>query len=87
MQQVRWARLPGEKLPAGRDALSCTEEKVASHLGKGFTREEISERMQISIHGVNTHIERIYKKRGVHNAAEAVAKNMYIKKAGSGDHG
>ncbi len=40
-------------------------------LASGLNRKEISEALNISLHTVNTHVERIYKKLGVHNAASA----------------
>lgn len=56
--------------------LSCTEQKVMRMLVKGTSRREISERLGISIHTVNTHFERIYRKLGVHTASEATAKTV-----------
>jgi DNA-binding CsgD family transcriptional regulator len=48
----------------------CIFELVA----KGMTRNQIAKRRNISIHTVKTHIEHIYEKLGVHNAASAISK-------------
>jgi DNA-binding NarL/FixJ family response regulator len=56
------------------NVLSCTEEKVLDLLAKGLKSEEISKRLKISIHAVNTHIDKIHEKLAVRNEAATVAK-------------
>ncbi len=69
----RAPRQAEEPLP-GVQLLSHMELKVTSLLAKGLTRKDISQRLGVSLHTTNTHIERIYEKLAAHNAAEAVAK-------------
>ncbi len=59
---------------AERYGLRPVELKVLEHLVGGLTRDEIAERASLSIHTVNTHLTNAYRKLGVRNAAEAVAK-------------
>ena len=61
-----------------RQRLSGTEVKVVELLVNGMKRKEISERLSLSVHTVNTHIERIYEKLDVHNEAAAVAKAIRL---------
>lgn len=53
------------------ESLSGMQARVMELLTSGFERKEISEALGISVHTVNTHVERIYKKLGVHNAVSA----------------
>ncbi len=59
--------------PEGSRALSGMQARVMELLASGLNRRQISEALNISLHTVNTHVERIYRKLGVHNAASAVA--------------
>jgi len=47
------------------DALSPAEERVASLAGEGWSDREIAERLNISTHTVETHLQHIYRKLGI----------------------
>lgn len=65
----------GRNKPANEKAvLSRAQQKVIDLIADGKTRKEISGLLEISIHTVNTQLERTYRKLGVHNASEATAK-------------
>jgi len=57
-----------------RYKLSHAEIKVLQLLMEGFKRKKIAEQLNSSVHTVNSHVENIYKKLGVHNEAAAVVK-------------
>lgn len=63
--QVKWG-----------ESLSGMQARVMELLAGGLGRKEISETLNISLHTVNTHVERIYKKLGVHNAVSAAGAAM-----------
>jgi DNA-binding CsgD family transcriptional regulator len=54
--------------------LTCGELRVLRMLVKGLRRGEISEQFEISLHTVDTHLARAYRKLGVHNEVAAVSK-------------
>lgn len=66
----------GQILPAVQDSknpeLSKREVEILSLVKKGFLSKEISERLFISVHTVNTHRQRILEKLNVDNSMEAV---------------
>ncbi len=53
------------------DALSPREVEVLQYIVEGFLSKEISDRLSISVHTVNTHRQRILKKLGANNSMEA----------------
>ena len=63
-----------EKGITERCVLTCTQRKMIRMLAEGPTRKEICGLLGISIHTVNSYLERIYRKLGAHNASEATAK-------------
>ena len=54
--------------------LTCGELRVLKMLINGLKRGEISEQLNISLHTVDTHLARAYRKLAVHNEAPAVTK-------------
>ncbi len=54
--------------------LTCGELRVLKMLIEGLKRSEISEQLNISLHTVDTHLAKAYRKLGVHNEAAAVRK-------------
>jgi DNA-binding NarL/FixJ family response regulator len=56
------------------EGLSPREEEVLDMLTQGFLFKEVADRLQISVHTVNTYVRRIYEKLHVRSRAQAVAK-------------
>lgn len=58
--------------------LSKREIEILSHIKEGFLSKEISSKLAISVHTVNTHRQNILKKLGANNSFEALefAKNF-----------
>ena len=52
--------------------LSSKEQVVLELLVAGLTRDEISERMGITVHGVKRHITSLYNKLGAANRSDAI---------------
>ncbi|MCL1841082.1 MAG: helix-turn-helix transcriptional regulator [Propionibacteriaceae bacterium] len=50
--------------------LSERETQIVSMLGHGYTAAAVAEKLVISVHTVNTHIQHIYDKMGIHKRAE-----------------
>jgi DNA-binding NarL/FixJ family response regulator len=57
----------------GRSALTGRELEVLGLLAEGLAQGEIARRLYISPKTVGTHIERMFKKLGVHSRAQAIA--------------
>ena len=66
-------RQAGHSCHNGYD-LTCGELRVLKMLTKGLKRGEISEQLNISLHTVDAHLARAYRKLEVHNEAAAVTK-------------
>lgn len=56
------------------DTLSQREQEIFSHLEQGRRNVEIAEHFDISLATIKTHISSIYRKLGVRNRVEAIAK-------------
>ncbi|MCL5267035.1 MAG: LuxR C-terminal-related transcriptional regulator [Bacteroidetes bacterium] len=54
--------------------LSERELKILELLAEGETRGQIGSSLNISVHTVGTHLTNVYRKLGVRNQAQAVAK-------------
>jgi DNA-binding CsgD family transcriptional regulator len=67
--------------------LTPIEMEILELLKKELTREEIATNLSLSFHTVNTHIESLYRKLGVHKAAGAVAKFSDEHVASNGKNG
>jgi DNA-binding NarL/FixJ family response regulator len=66
-----FARMAG---PPPEQGLSQREKETLEFLVQGLTTKEIADRLQLSIHTVDTHLRNIYRKLHVHSRAGAVAK-------------
>lgn len=60
--------------PEARNHLSGRELEVLTLLGEGLLKKEISDRLDVSIPTVATHVRHIYEKLKVQNAAAAITK-------------
>jgi DNA-binding NarL/FixJ family response regulator len=56
------------------DSLSRREQEIFSHLEQGLRNVEIAEHFEISLATIKTHVSSIYRKLGVRNRVEAIAK-------------
>lgn len=56
----------------GPDGLTSRELEVLTLIGEGFSNQEISDRLVLSLATVKTHINRIFAKTGVRDRAQAV---------------
>lgn len=56
------------------DSLSRREQEIFSHLEQGLRNIEIAEHFDISLATIKTHVSSIYRKLGVRNRVEAIAK-------------
>lgn len=54
--------------------LTSREQEVLEEMGRGYSQKEIADRLFVSPHTVNTHIQHIYDKLHVRSGLEAVAK-------------
>ena len=59
---------------AASESLSHREEQVLDMLTQGFLFKEVADRLDISVHTVNTYVRRIYEKLHVQSRAQAVAR-------------
>jgi DNA-binding NarL/FixJ family response regulator len=55
-------------------SLSQREQEIFSHLEQGLRNVEIAEHFEISLATIKTHLSSIYRKLGVRNRVEAIAK-------------
>ncbi|MEE6259181.1 helix-turn-helix transcriptional regulator [Plantactinospora sonchi] len=58
--------------PAGLDALSPAEARVAAMLANGATKRETAESLFVSVHTVDSQLRSIYQKLGIHNRLQLV---------------
>jgi DNA-binding NarL/FixJ family response regulator len=58
------------------ESLTAKEEQIVTALVDGLSYKMIADRLQISIHTVNSHIKNIYRKLHVNSKAEVVAKSL-----------
>ncbi|MEY5026593.1 MAG: hypothetical protein RLZZ244_2121, partial [Verrucomicrobiota bacterium] len=66
--------LPSEKSPL--DSLTERERTVLELLSKGFLYKEISDKLNVSLDTVRTHLRKVYEKLHVHSRTEAVLKYL-----------
>src|SRR5712671_4881902 len=59
---------------AAGEGLSPREQEVLEMLTQGYLFKEVADRLNISVHTVNTYVRRIYEKLQVRSRAQAVAK-------------
>ncbi len=70
---------------AAGEVLSPREEEVLDMLTQGYLFKEVSDRLNISVHTVNTYVRRIYEKLHVRSRAQAVAKYTHSVEGRSAD--
>ncbi|HBL17517.1 MAG: hypothetical protein A2X36_04765 [Elusimicrobia bacterium GWA2_69_24] len=79
-QSVMGKLLSGLRTKGGADAsltaLTKTEVKVLSALGKGMANKEISATLECSVKTIKNHLNSIFQKLGVSNRTEAVVKGI-----------
>jgi DNA-binding NarL/FixJ family response regulator len=59
---------------AGAHSLTRREEEILNYLAYGFTRNEIADKLKISINTVSIHIKNTYRKLDVNSGSKAVFK-------------
>lgn len=62
-----------EQLPAG-EGLTPRELEILNHISLGFSYAEIAEQLEISLHTVRRHIEKIYRKLNVNSRHAATTE-------------
>lgn len=68
-----FSRLAPKKSDYG---LSEREKEILQHMVKGLIKKEIADRLQLSVHTVDTYLRRIYEKLEVNTRTGAVAKAL-----------
>ena len=71
-----FARLPPLSPPEDDYGLTSREREILQRLVDGLTMQQISERLHVSYHTVDTHMRNIYEKLHVHSRTGAVAKAL-----------
>lgn len=59
-------------------SLSERESAIAALLLRGHSQPQIAAEMKISVHTVHTHLERLYRKLGVHSGKAVIAKLFQV---------
>jgi len=72
LQRMRSADGERERETAEPEKLSGREREILRHVANGYTSQEISERLEIALMTVNTHVRNIYRKLQVRSRAQAV---------------
>jgi DNA-binding CsgD family transcriptional regulator len=54
--------------------LTDAEERVASLAARGASNKEIAAKLYVSVHTVEAHLSRVYRKLGVRSRAQLAAK-------------
>lgn len=65
-----------ESLTDSSNTISLTQHQrlLLSYLEQGYTKQEISKKMNISVHTVDLHLRQIYEVMNVHSMVSAIAK-------------
>lgn len=58
--------------------LTQREQSVMNYLAQGLTNEDISKKLNISVHTVKAHLESIYEKLNVTNRVQAAMKAVVL---------
>lgn len=62
--------------PAAPVALSPREREMLSLIVDGLTAKEMADRLEVSVHTVDTHTRHLFRKLGVHSRAAAAARAL-----------
>lgn len=77
LDPVAWGRAAERPVPLGAAVtLSARERDVLSLLSQGRTNREIARELGLSVETVKTHCERLYRRLGVSDRTDAVAKGL-----------
>jgi DNA-binding NarL/FixJ family response regulator len=74
VQAFRQPPPPAAPTDPDGEGLSPREHEVLDMLTQGYLFKEVADRLNISVHTVNTYVRRIYEKLHVRSRAQAVAK-------------
>jgi LuxR family transcriptional regulator, maltose regulon positive regulatory protein len=64
------------KRQANLSLLTIREKEILLYIMKGYSREEISQKLFLSFHTVNTHFKHIFAKMQVHSIPELIIQNL-----------
>ena len=65
--------------------LTCREVEVLQLLARGCTYIQVSDRLGMSVHTVESHVKNIYRKLNAHSARAAVWRAMELRLFGEQD--
>ena len=65
--------------------LTCREVEVLQLLARGCTYSQVSDRLGISVHTVESHVKNVYRKLEVHSARAAVWRAVELRFFGEAD--
>ena len=65
--------------------LTCREVEVLQLLARGCTYIQVSDRLGMSVHTVESHVKNIYRKLNAHSARAAVWRAMELRLFGEAD--
>ena len=65
--------------------LTCREVEVLQLLARGCTYIQVSDRLGMSVHTVESHVKNIYRKLNAHSARAAVWRAMELRLFGEPD--
>ncbi len=68
-------------------ALSASEQRVAALAAAGLANAEIARQLYVSVSTVETHLEHIYSKLGIHSRYELIARAAASRGRGAGESG
>lgn len=69
---------PVEKYDFNKSIVSKREKEIIDFIGKGYTTDEIAEKLYISKHTVETHRKNIFNKLQVNNIAALIKKSITL---------
>ncbi len=69
---------PAEKYDFNKNIVSKREKEIIDFIGKGYTTDEIAEKLYISKHTVETHRKNIFNKLQVNNIAALIKKSIAL---------